>query len=477
MIQLQDFSFIIPLLIITIGATLTLVIDAFSKNKNLVFWFTILTVVSALATSFIHIDIATIVFNNFVKINILSTTFQVLILTAILISVFSSKSYIEKEQINFGEYYSLMLFSVMGMLLMVVGNDLLIVFLALELMSVCFYVLAGFMRKRVKSNESAMKYFLLGAFMTGFLLYGIALMYGVLGTTNISSISSAGELIKTPTFLIGFGLFMVGFFFKLGIFPFQMWVPDVYEGAPTTISGMMSTAGKIAAVGVILPMVVSMASNIVSFRPVFSVAAILTMLIGSIIALSQTNIKRLLAYSSIASAGYIMVGIASMNDWALKGIIYYLVAYVFMQLGAFIIISILEQNSVDTNEFKNLELNNYKGLAKNNPVLAIFLTIFLFSLAGIPPFAGFWGKYYIFYSAIQANLIWLSIVGIVISVVSVYYYLKLIVYMWFMDAENNEYSSEVYRVSPLTNLAVSLSIIGTLFFGLFPEVFFNLFKV
>lgn len=475
MIQISDLLQIIPLLIISGAAIISLVIDAFSKNKNIVFWFSLLSVVAALAFAVSNINMNTIILNGFIKVSILSTTFIILILTSIVISIIASKSYIEKEGINFGEYYSLMLFSVMGMILMVQANDLLIVFLGLELMSICFYVLAGFMRKRTWSNESAMKYFLLGAFMTGFLLFGISLMYGSSGTTNLSMIASTPALKTNAVFLIGLGLFLLGFFFKLGVFPFHMWIPDVYEGAPTTITGMMSTAGKIAAVGILLPIVLS--TNVAEFRVIFSTAAILTMLFGNVIAIAQTNIKRLLAYSSIASAGYIMVGIAAMNDLSIKGITYYLIAYVFMQLGAFIVVSILEQNSKNTDKFSNLSLNDYKGLAKNNPVLAMILTIFLFSLAGIPPFAGFWGKYYLFYAAIQANLIWLSIIGITLSVISVYYYIKIIVYMWFQDAEDAEHAQRTYSMPAFASVAIVLTIIGTLVFGLFPEIFFNLFKV
>lgn len=475
MIQISDLLQIIPLLIIAGASVITLVIDAFSKNKNIVFWFSLLSVIAAIVFALSNINMNTIIMNGFIKISILSTTFIILLLTSILISIIASKSYIEKEGINYGEYYSLMLFSLMGMILMVQANDLLIVFLGLELMSICFYVLAGFMRKRTWSNESAMKYFLLGAFMTGFLLFGISLMYGASGTTNLGIIASMAALKTNAVFLIGLGLFLLGFFFKLGIFPFHMWIPDVYEGAPTTVSGMMSTAGKIAAVGILLPIV--LATNVAEFRVIFSTAAILTMLFGNVIAIAQTNIKRLLAYSSIASAGYIMVGIAAMNDLSIKGITYYLIAYVFMQLGAFIVVSIIEQNSKDTDRFGNLSLNDYKGLAKNNPVLAMFLTIFLFSLAGIPPFAGFWGKYYLFYAAIQANLIWLSIIGITLSVISVYYYIRVIVYMWFQEPEDALHAERKYVTPAFASIAIVLTLIGTLVFGLFPEIFFNLFKV
>jgi NADH-quinone oxidoreductase subunit N len=375
----------------------------FKKSENVILVFSIVSVLAAIIVSFTYLNKELIVFNEFLRVNNSSVVFSVIILVGILITLLASKAYIKKEEINFGEYYSLLLFAVLGMMLMVFANDLLIVFIGLELMSVCFYVLAGFLRKRIKSNESALKYFLLGAFMTGFLLYGIALIYGVTGTTNITRILAEPKVFSSTIFMVGIGLFLIGFFFKIGIFPFHMWIPDVYDGAPTVVSGMMSTAGKIAAVGTIVPIILYF--NLIDFKLLFAIAAVATMLFGNIIALAQSNIKRLLAYSSIASAGYVMVGIAALNDFALKGITYYLLAYTFMQLGAFIIVSIIEKRSDDKKDFKFINLTDYKGLAKRNPLLAIFLSVFLFSLAGIPPFAGFWGKYYLFFAAIKANFI------------------------------------------------------------------------
>ena len=470
MIQLPEFAHILPLLIVTIGALLTMVAEIVMKeNKNAVLGISILTVVAAIATSFIDLNKDLILFNNFFKLNNTSITFTVTILTAMLITIFASKNYIEKEQINFGEFYSLLLFALMGMFLMIMGNDILIIFIGLELMSICFYVLAGFLRMRKKSNESAIKYFLLGAFMTGFILFGISMIYGMTGTTNLTVIYSSFDSFKNPIFMIGVGLYLIGFMFKMGVFPFHMWIPDVYDGAPTVVSGMMSTAGKIAAVGTILPFMLSL--NIPEFKMVFSVLAVVTMLFGNVIALAQTNIKRLLAYSSIASAGYILVGFAAQNDLSLKGVMYYLIAYTFMQLGAFIVVSIIEKRSADNKDFANIDLNNYKGLAKKNPVLASFLTIFLFSLAGIPPFAGFWGKYYLFYAAIKANLVWLSIIGIMLSLISIYYYLKVIVYMWFSESELDE----KVNLSGLGYTAILIAIIGTMIFGVYPSLFFSLF--
>ncbi|MBP9096346.1 MAG: NADH-quinone oxidoreductase subunit N, partial [Ignavibacteria bacterium] len=414
MIPLKDFAEIIPLLIITCAALLTMILEiSFKKNAQIIYGFSIVAIIAALATSFTGLNKDQIIFNNYFHLTNVTIAFTVTILAGMLITIISAKSYLEKEDINFGEFYSLLLFAIMGMFLMIWGNDILIIFIGLELMSICFYILAGFLRKRPKSNESALKYFLLGAFMTGFIIYGISLMYGVTGTTNLTILYSNPENFKSSIFVIGFGLYLIGFLFKMGIFPFHMWIPDVYDGAPTIVSGMMSTAGKIAAVGTILPFILNVHIN--EFQQVFSVLAVVTMLFGNVIALAQTNIKRLLAYSSISSAGYIMVGIASMNELATKGIAYYLVAYTFMQLGAFLIVSIIEKKSADSKDYANLNLDSYKGLAKRNPWLATFMTLFLFSLAGIPPFAGFWGKYYLFFASIKAGLIWLSVIGILLS--------------------------------------------------------------
>ncbi|HMS66188.1 MAG TPA: NADH-quinone oxidoreductase subunit N [Ignavibacteria bacterium] len=474
MVQLKDILEFLPVVIIAFAATFILLMEVFiKKSENQIFGFSILAVTAAIVSSFFNLHKDLILFNQFIKISNAAITFNVIILIGILITVIASKSYLEKENINFGEYYSLLLFSVMGMMLMIFANDILIIFIGLELMSVCFYVLAGFLRLRQKSNESALKYFLLGAFMTGFILYGITLIYGIAGTTNLILIYSNPKILTNYVFIVGAGLFFIGFMFKIGVFPFHMWIPDVYDGAPTVVSGMFSTAGKIAAVGTILPIILAL--KIGNFKLVFSIAAVATMLYGNIIALAQSNIKRLLAYSSIASAGYIFVGVAAMNEFALQGIAYYLIAYTFMQLGAFIIVSIIEKKDDGSREYKNIDIEYYKGLGKRNPVLSIFMTLFLFSLAGIPPFAGFWGKYYIFYAAIQSNLIWLSVTGILLSLIGVYYYLKIIVYMWFSESADG-LSEEKIPVTGFGVAATSLAVLGTIVFGVDPNLFFRLFK-
>ncbi|MFZ4591557.1 MAG: NADH-quinone oxidoreductase subunit N [Ignavibacteria bacterium] len=474
MINFNDLKEIIPMIIIAASALISLLITVFSKKPGTpVYVFSMLAVLAALVITGLNVNKDVMIIGEMMRISTYANAFCMIALLSIFITILASKDYLEKLQINFGEYYSILLFALLGMMIMIYSSDMITVFIGLETMSVCFYVLTGLLRKRAKSNESAMKYFLLGAFMTGFLLYGMSLLYGVTGSTNIVKLLTTYTAIRTPMFLTGLALFMIGFFFKIGIFPFQMWIPDVYEGAPTIVTGMMSTAGKIAAVGTLAPILITL--NLVEYKILFSVLATLTMLYGNIVALSQSNLKRLLAFSSIASAGYILVGISSMDDFSIKAIVFYLLAYVFMQLGAFIVISVFETSSSDNKDFRNVTFDEYKGLAKRSPMLALSLTVFLLSLAGIPPLAGFWGKYYIFYAAIKADLIWLSVIAILLSVLSVYYYLKVIVYMWFKEPEG-ETSGDVIKVRTMSYAAIMLSLFGTLLFGLYPDLIFTFFK-
>lgn len=472
MIKLPELNFIIPMLIITGASLVSLMIAVFTKkSKYPVMIFSFLSVLIALIFNILNVSKESLIFSEALRISILSNAFAIIAIISILLTILASKDYLERFEVNYGEYYSILLFALFGMLTMIYANDLIVIFIGLEIMSVCFYILSGMMRKRMKSNESAMKYLLLGAFMTGFLLFGISLIYGTTGTTNLPKILSTFTVMKTPIFLVGVGLFTIGFFFKIGIFPFQNWIPDVYEGAPTVVSGMMSTAGKVAAVGTLTPILISL--NLGDYKLIFSVLATLTMLYGNIVAITQNNLKRLLAYSSIASAGYILVGMTAMDEFANRGIAFYLLAYVFMQLGAFIAVSVYESATFDCKDFKNVTFDEYKGLAKQNPFLAIFLTVFLFSLAGIPPFAGFWGKYYIFLAAIKSNLIWLSVIAILLSLVSIYYYLKVIVYMWFKVPDENV---NKVKINPFVFSSLILALFGTLLFGIYPQIFFSFFN-
>jgi NADH-quinone oxidoreductase subunit N len=348
------------------------------------------------------------------------------------------------------------------MMMMAGAKNLFMIFLGLEIMSICFYVLAGVNRKKEKAIEASLKYFLLGAFATGFLVYGIALIYGSAQTTSIDAITSGfGELSGNIIFLVGILLFLIGFSFKIAAFPFHMWVPDVYQGAPTTVTGLFSTIGKAAAFAAIIASLTALFSgeNQTLFLPYLAVLSVFSMLFGSIVAIAQSNIKRMLAYSSISHAGYILIGLAAGTPVGVAGVVFYLTVYTFMNLAAFGIISLIEGEN-DT----NLDINSYAGLGSKNPVLAAMLAIIMFSLAGIPPLAGFFAKYYVFIAAIKSNLTWLAILGIISSVISVYFYLRIVVLMYFKEPE----AETIYSKSFSGMLGVMISVILVILLGIIP---------
>jgi NADH-quinone oxidoreductase subunit N len=353
--------------------------------------------------------------------------------------------------------------SVLGMMVMASARDILMVFMGLELMSICFYILAGINRKKNSSNEASMKYFLLGAFATGFIVYGIALIYGSTGSTSLQNISQNFlSYSSNVLFILGSVLLLIGFSFKIAAVPFHMWVPDVYQGSATTVTGLMSTTGKTAAFSVLIILLTAIYSlelkNI--FAPYFSAIAVLSMFVGSIVALSQNNIKRMLAYSSIAHAGYMIVGLAAGNILGISGIIFYLTAYTFMNLGAFGIISMIErENDLGT------DINDYVGLGNRSPILAALMSLFMFGLAGIPPMAGFFGKYYVFVGAIKADLTWLAILGVLSSVISVYFYLRIVVLIYFKESPDK--SKIDYSIAGLVSVVISAFLV--LLFGFFPD--------
>ncbi len=468
MINYLDFANSIPLLIVAgAGIVIMLLETIFPHSKKntsetAIFYFSIVALTAAIAFSFFDMPKNFILYTNFIRVNTLTSIVNIALLGGIFITVLSSKNYLEQERVNHGEYYSLLFFSLLGMMLMNQANDLIVVFVGLELMSICFYVLAGFMRKKMESNESALKYFLLGAFLTGFLLLGIAFIYGYTGSTNYTVITNAHPA-KDTFYLLGLTLVFIAFIFKTGSFPLQMWIPDVYQGAPTVVTGMMSSVGKTAAFGAMISFFSIFGLN--NIPMVVAMVAILTMLYGNVVALVQTNIKRLLAYSSIAHAGYIMVGFLTINSFSIHAVIFYLVSYILMQSGAFIIISMVEEKTANQGERNTLE--SYKGLGRTNPGLSLLMTIFLFSLAGIPPFAGFWGKYYIFLSAIQINYVWVAIIGILLSLVGVYYYIKVILYMWFYEPVGETVTGVK---SDFSLTAAIISVVGLFAFGIYPDL-------
>jgi NADH-quinone oxidoreductase subunit N len=464
---LPDLIAAAPLVIVCVTGLVVLVVESLiDDTETLNCWIAGAGLLAAMGMAIAGVGSSGPAFSGMITTGGRSDFFAVIFCTAGLLSVLLSRSYIRKEGIEHGEYYALVLFAIVGMIAMAAAADLIIFFVGLEIMSVAFYVLAGFLRKRESSNEAALKYFLLGAFATGFLLYGIALVYGSAGTTALAPIAeNASTLVANPLFIIGLALILIGLVFKVAAVPFHMWVPDVYEGAPTTVTALMSTGGKAAAFSVFLlifaPKVLGVAAGL---RDILAVLAALSMIVGNVIAIAQTSVKRMLAYSSIAHAGYILVGVSAANAMGGNGVLFYLMAYTVMNIGAFGALSLLESP-----QGSHLEFGDYAGLSTRKPFLAALIALFMFALSGIPPFAGFFGKYYVFAAAVQAGSTWLAIVGVLMSVVSAYYYLRLVVVMYFGDQKEG---GEI-PVSRLGLAALVISAVAVLEFGLFPSTILN----
>ncbi len=453
----NDLIAISPIIFLSVYSLLLLVVDAtLKKPANVVYWLTLLGLVVTGALTVNTYFASGDAFNGMVFTGRFPAFFEVVFVLSAGLSVLLSKPYLEKEEVHYGEYYSLVVFATVGMMLMASARDLMVLFLGLELMSISLYVLAGFVRRDTKSNEASLKYFLLGAFATGFFLYGISLVYGASGTTNLAVIFGEFASIQgDPLLWIGAALILVGLSFKISAVPFHMWVPDVYEGSPTTISGFMSTGGKAAGFAALVIVFSYSIRPTWQFQLVIAYLAAFTMVLGNLIALVQQNIKRMLAYSSIAHAGYALVGIASANSLGRTGVLYYMLAYTFMQIGAFGVVSVLESK-----EGKYLKISDYEGLAYRHPFIAALMALFMFSLAGLPPFAGFFGKYYLFASAVTANMTWLAIIGVLASVVSVYFYINVVVNMYFKDLSEGSFGAEGSTAVPISKLGATALIIA-----------------
>jgi NADH-quinone oxidoreductase subunit N len=465
---LNDFLSTAPLTIVTVTALVVIIIDALvKKNASITWWISLAGLLLTFVAAETAVGTKGTAFGGMVTTGGFADYFTMVFVAAGLTSILLSHSYIRKEQLEAGEYYALVLIGVAGMILMASAADLIIFFLGLEIMSICFYVLAGFARNRAESTEAALKYFLLGAFATGFLLFGIALVYGTVRGTDLSAIIHAAPgLAQSPWFMVGLAMILIGLAFKVAAVPFHMWVPDVYEGSPTTVSAFMSTGGKSAAFAVMLLLFApGVMHSAASLRTVLSVIAALSMIVGNVIAISQISIKRMLAYSSIAHAGYILVGVVGANPTGSSGVLFYLMAYTMMNVGAFGVLSILESR-----DGQNLTFDDYAGLSAKRPLLAALMAVFMFSLAGVPPFAGFFGKYYVFVGAIEGGYTWLAILGVIMSVVSAYFYLRLVVVMYFKDQVS--VIDEPVHASGV--LALVLSALVLLGLGVYPSIILNI---
>jgi NADH-quinone oxidoreductase subunit N len=460
-----DLDAIVPMLCVTLAALFSMGAEAFrARGERMpIGWLGILGLAGAGVTSGLLWNRNAESFGVIVADNFGLFVTLILVVVGILTIMFSSQV-IQRDGLPKGEYYSLLLFSIVGMIMMATANDLLVIFIALEILSLAVYVLTGIRRDNAQGTEAAFKYFLLGAFSSAFFLYGIAFTYGVTGSTRLSVVGaslSAQSLSGNPMILIALGLLLVGFAFKISAVPFHMWTPDAYEGAPAIVTGFMSTGVKAAAFAAFTRVFLSSFEPFVAeWAPLVVVIAALTMVLGTVVGVAQTNLKRMLAYSSIAHGGYLLVGLVAANSVGKAAILFYLLAYSLTNLAAFGVIALL-----GSSDKGNDELHDYKGLWYTHPGLAALMTVCLLSLGGLPPTAGFIGKWYIFSAAVGAGYYGLAIIGVLTSVISVFFYLRVVVMMYMSEREGG---AVPVPVSAVGMAALAVSIAAIFYLGILP---------
>ena len=466
-------SALLPVLIVLAAAAVVLVLDVLPPRdtKSHLGGVALVGIIAALLSIVVRWGAETRAFRDMVLLDGYAMFFDLIICYAAALVVMLSMDYLGRTGSESGEYYALVLFSTAGMMLMASAGDLVVVFLSLELMSLSLYVLAGLFKTRLTSGEASMKYFLLGAFASSFLLYGIALLYGATGTTNLDRIAAAAAARGgEPMILIGLGLLLVGFGFKISSVPFHMWAPDVYEGAPTSITALIATGSKAAAFAALIRVLtVALRGAQADWSALLWALAALTMTVGNVVALAQSNLKRMLAYSSIAHVGYMLMGLVAGGPAGAGAILFYLLAYTFTTIGAFGAIALCARAGEEA-----VEVSDYAGLARRHPVLAAALALFFLSLIGIPPLAGFVAKFYLFGAAVRAGYIWLTVIAVLNSAVAAYYYLRVIVYMYMREPDG-----EPMAVAPSLagGLALTLAVAGIVILGLMPAPFADLAQV
>jgi NADH-quinone oxidoreductase subunit N len=444
--------------------------DLWRKEEEhaLLAWFGVSSVALTAAVSFLLWGRNESAFNSMLAFDSYAMFFNLIFCFAAGLTLLMSISYLDATDIRPGEYYALILFAAVGMVLMAAATDLIVIFLALETMSIAVYVLAGIWRQRLQSNEAALKYFLLGAFASGFFLYGVALVYGATGSVQLGKIAAHVSANGSSTLLlIGIALLVVGFGFKVAAAPFHVWTPDVYEGAPTTITVFMAVGVKAAAFAAFARVFLHALGAVHGeWHWILWGLAVLTMTVGNITALVQNNIKRMLAYSSIAHAGYLLVAMVAGKDLGGAALLYYLAAYALMNFGAFAVVIAVGRQGEPNEDF-----TDYAGLGFRYPALSMAMTIFMLSLTGVPPLVGFTGKFYIFSAAVKAGYVWLAVIGVLNSVISVYYYVRVVVTMYMQEGTKD---IEALSARPALAAAILIAAIGTVVLGVFPSASISL---
>jgi len=463
-----------PEIILICTALILLLLDLLVKRKETVAF---AGIIGALLSFYVNIRLCALGWSDSTLSGMFvfdgyANFFKLIFYINIILTIFISLKYMALDEASFGEYYALILFASSGMMIMASAVDLIVLYLGLELMALSTYILTGITRKHIRSSEAAVKYFFLGAFSSAFLLYGISLTYGLTGTTNLKEIAMALQglnLLENPILSLGLIFLIVAFAFKIALVPFHMWAPDVYEGAPTPVTAFMSIGPKAAGFAVLGRVLFdAFGAMHVQWSQILIPLSIITMAAGNIIAIAQTNIKRMLAYSSIAHAGYALLGIIAGTSGGLSGMMSYMFIYAFMNIGAFAVVIMLRSEG-----FRGEELSDYEGLAKSHPVASALMLIFMFSLTGIPPTAGFIAKFYIFMEAVRAGYLPLVIVAVIFSAISAFFYLRVIMYMYMKEPQKEVSLS----TTPALYIALAVTAAVTIILGVFPSLLIELAKM
>ena len=483
---MNDLTFITPEInwtvlgmpaFLMIWAMLVLIVDMFTSDRRVLLTLSLIGLGVTAALGALDYGSTISGFSDMLVFDKFGVLVNWILLAGTALTLLIAFDYMPRQNLSQGEFYPLVLFATSGMLFLVQSTDLVTIFIGVETLSIALYVLTGFAVPQFKSGEAAIKYLLLGGFAAGFLVYGIALIYGMTGKTNLAQIAnelstwqSTGKALDDPILLAGVGFVLIALGFKVSMFPFHAWTPDVYEGAPTPVTAYMSVATKGAAFAAMLRFLnVAFPALKPEWQLLFGLFAAATMAYGNIVAVAQSNLKRMLAYSSIAHAGYMLLGVLAASEKGISAFTVYLLAYTLTNLGAFAVLIALENRGMPV-----FELSDLRGLGKRSPLLALAMTVFMFSLAGVPPTAGFASKFGIFRAAWDANLDYLAIIGVVTSVISAFFYLRVIVTMWMRDAEATE-SQPTYATASLS-LGVIVAVIGIIAVGILPNIFTDLAK-
>jgi NADH-quinone oxidoreductase subunit N len=476
----SDLIVILPELIVVAAACLVFVLDPLTPHsrKELLAWLSLGALALCIGLTGGQISVLNLrlpAFSDLVVVDGYARFWKLLLYGVTGLTILMSLPYLKAEGLHLGEYYGFILLALSGMMVMVSGADLLTIYLGTELMSLSLYVMAGLKRTSPRSLEASAKYFVLGAFSSGLLLYGISLLYGLTGSTRLNAIADAlgTKGFDDPLLLIATILLTVGFGFKIAVVPFHMWTPDVYEGAPTAVTAFMAVASKAASFAAFLRVFIEGLGGLRGdWSNLFLVLCVITLVLGNVVAIVQTNIKRMLAYSSIAHAGYALIGVVAAGRAAgesggtsgIASVMLYLTFYAFMTLGAFAVIAMFRKGGLEGED-----IADYTGLAKRQPVAALMMLVFMVSLADIPPTAGFLGKFYVFMAAVEAGLSWLAAVALLFAAVSAYYYMRVVMLMYMREPEAAVIDSPHLVTSPALSIVLACAVAGVILLGLYPN--------